>query len=181
MLDLILLIIFVISFFIGLRRGFILQLIHMTGFIIAFVVAYLYHDELAPKLTLWIPYPALNEESTLSMIFDATNMDQAYYRAIAFAIIFFVVKIITQIIGSMLDFLAQFPLLKQFNSGAGAVLGFIEMYLIVFILLYIAALLPVGFVQTAISDSVMAENMIKHTPILSDQLKEWWFEYVLAS
>ncbi|MEI5905562.1 CvpA family protein [Bacillus spongiae] len=180
MLDLILLIIFVISFLIGLRRGFILQLIHMTGFIVAFVIAYIYHGDLAPKLTLWIPYPALDDQSTLKMIFDTTNLDGAYYRAIAFALIFFSVKIVMQIIGSMLDFLAHFPLLKQFNSLAGAILGFLEIYLIVFILLYISALLPIGLIQTAINESFIAEMMIKHTPIFSDQFKEWWIEYVSA-
>ena len=50
MLDLALIFIFVISFFIGLRRGFILQMIYFAGFIIALITAYIYYDELAEKL-----------------------------------------------------------------------------------------------------------------------------------
>ena len=46
MLDLIILIILGFGFLIGLKRGFILQIIHLTGFIIAFIIAYLYYDQL---------------------------------------------------------------------------------------------------------------------------------------
>ena len=59
MIDLAILLILAIGFIIGLRRGFILQIIHLTGFIAAFIVSYLYFDDLAPKLELWVPYPTL--------------------------------------------------------------------------------------------------------------------------
>lgn len=178
MLDLALLIILLIGFFIGLRRGFILQLVHMTGFIIAFIISYIYYDQLAPKLTLWIPYPALDEQSALNMLFETTNLDQSYYRVIAFAIIFFATRILFQIIGSMLDFLAHLPIIKQLNVFGGGILGFIEMYIIIFILLYIAALLPIAIVQTLLNNSAIAEFMITNTPFLSDQVQEWWINYV---
>lgn len=178
MLDLALLIILIFGFFVGLRRGFILQLVHMTGFIISFIIAYIYYDQLAPKLTLWIPFPVLDEESTLNMLFEATNLDQSYYRVIAFAIIFFAVRIVFQILGSMLDFVAHLPILKQLNVLGGGILGFIETYIVIFILLYIAALLPISMVQTLLNDSVLAEFMITNTPFLSDQVQEWWINYV---
>ncbi|WP_409251574.1 CvpA family protein [Bacillus sp. SCS-153A] len=178
MLDLALLIILIFGFFVGLRRGFILQLVHMTGFIISFIIAYIYYEQLAPKLTLWIPFPVLDEESALNMLFEATNLDQSYYRVIAFAIIFFAARILFQIIGSMLDFLAHLPILKQLNVFGGGILGFIEIYIIVFILLYIAALLPIAMVQTLLNDSVLAEFMITHTPVLSDLVQDWWINFV---
>ncbi|MFD2681527.1 CvpA family protein [Bacillus seohaeanensis] len=178
MLDLALLIILLIGFLVGLKRGFILQVIHMTGFIISFIIAYLYYDKLAPKLTLWVPYPILDEQSNLNMLFESTNLDQAYYRVIAFALIFFAVKIILHIIGSMLDFVTHLPLLKQLNVLGGGLLGFIEIYLIVFILLYIAVLLPIEAVQTQINSSFIAEVMVKHTPVFSEQVQQWWIKFV---
>ncbi|MEL3974278.1 CvpA family protein [Rossellomorea oryzaecorticis] len=176
MLDLVLLIILLVGFFTGLRRGFILQAVHMTGFIIAFIVAYIYYDQLAPKLTLWIPYPVLDEQSKLNMIFEMTNMDQAYYRVIAFAMIFFAVKIIVHVLGSMLDFLAHLPILKQLNVIGGGLLGLIETYLIIFIILFIAVLLPIETVQSFINDSFIAQAMVKHTPVFSEMVKDWWIE-----
>ena len=124
MLDLIILIILGFGFLIGLKRGFILQIIHLTGFIIAFIIAYLYYDQLAPKLTLWVPFPNFSSDSALSLVMENVNLEDAYYRAIAFVVIFFAVKIILQIIGSMLDFIAQIPVLKQLNVWAGGSIRF---------------------------------------------------------
>lgn len=174
MLDLIILIILVFGFLIGLKRGFILQFIHLTGFIIAFIAAYFYYDKLAPKLTLWIPFPNFSSDSALSLILGHVNLEDAYYRAIAFVVIFFAVKIVWQIIGSMLDFIAQIPILKQLNFWAGGILGFLEVYLIMFILLFIAALLPVESIQSALTNSILADLMVQHTPVFSGLIKEWW-------
>lgn len=178
MLDLAILCIFLVGFFVGLKRGFILQVIHLTGFIVAFIVAMMYYDDLAPKLTLWVPYPHMGENSPLQFIFDSANIEDAYYRAIAFAAIFFVVKIVLQIIGAMLDFIAHIPILKQVNVWAGGILGLVEVYLLILIVLYIAALLPMDFIQTPIQESSVAKAIINHTPVFSKQIKEMWFDYM---
>ncbi|MDQ1144811.1 putative membrane protein required for colicin V production [Bacillus sp. SORGH_AS 510] len=180
MLDLAIIILLIIGFFVGLKRGFILQLVHLTSFIIAYVVATIYYEELAPKLTLWIPYPNLGEGTTLKLLTDSTNMETAFYRAISFVIIFFAVKILLQIIGSMLDFIAHLPILRQLNVWAGGIFGFLEVYLIIFILLYIAALIPIEFLQNPLDNSFMAKAIVNHTPILSQQIKSLWIEYTAA-
>ncbi|RLQ97999.1 CvpA family protein [Falsibacillus albus] len=180
MLDLVIIVLFIIGFFNGLRRGFILQAIHMIGFVAAFIAAYFYYDDLAPKLKLWIPYPSLDNADSFNMIFQGGGMEDAYYRAIAFAIIFFAVKIVLHIFGSMLDFVAHLPIIKQLNVWAGGILGFVEIYLLIFILLYIGALLPIESIQNALDKSFLAEAMIENTPIFSERLKEWWIEYVAS-
>lgn len=167
MLDLAIIIILIFGFLIGFKRGFILQAIHMAGFIIAFIIAYMNYDSLAPNLTLWIPYPSFDNDATLNYLFDNENMEGAYYKVIAFVIIFFAAKIILQIIGSMLDFVAHLPVLKALNIWAGGLLGFIEVYLIIFILLYIAALLPIAAIQGPLGDSVFAKLIVEHTPYFS--------------
>jgi uncharacterized membrane protein required for colicin V production len=177
MLDIGILLLFIIGLFMGIRRGFILQLIHMVGFIAAIIIASLYFDELAPKLTLWIPFPSMDQESTFPLIFHTTHLDSAFYRAIAFAIIFFAVIIVFKLIGSALDFLAQIPVVKQLNTIGGGLLGLIEMYLIVFILLYVAALIPIQTVQSALNGSFLANIIIHYTPVFSDQVQHWWIEY----
>lgn len=180
MLDLIVIFILLMGFIIGLKRGFILQVVHLTGFIIAYIVAYLYFDELAPKLHLWVPYPTFGEEETMKLLFENTNLEQAYYRAISFTALFFATKIVMQIIGSMLDFLAHLPILKQINGWAGGLLGFVEIYLIVFLLLYIGALIPVEAIQGNISESFMAKTIVQHTPIFSGKIKDLWIGYLSA-
>ena len=74
----------------------------------------------------------------------------------------------------MLDFLAKIPIFKQLNVWAGGILGFIEVYFIMFIILFIAALLPIEFIQNTLTNSILAEFMIKSTPILSKEIQELW-------
>ncbi|MDN3018442.1 CvpA family protein [Paenibacillus sp. BSR1-1] len=171
MLDLAILLFLIIGFFVGLKRGFIMQFVHIAGFIIAYIVAYSYYGELAPKLTLWIPYPNFGEGTTLKILTDSSDAETAFYRTIAFVIIFFAVKILFQIIGSMLDFIAHLPILRQLNIWAGGILGFLEIYLIIFIVLYIAALIPMELIQNHLDNSFLANAIVNHTPILSQQIK----------
>jgi len=174
MLDLAVWIVLGFGFLIGLKRGFIRQLIHLTGFFIASFSAFHYHEQLAPNLTMWIPYPVSSTHSTFSFLFNNADLEEAYYRAIAFVVIFFAVKILLHFIGNMLHFLARIPVIKQLNVWAGGILGFIEVYLIMFILLLIAALLPIEAVQTSLAESASAEVILRHTPFLSQFIQDVW-------
>lgn len=180
MIDLILLILLVFGIFVGLKRGFILQLLHLVGFIIAFIVAMRYYDVISPHLELWVPYPDLPEDASWAVFLGETSMESAFYNAIAFFIIFFAVRILLQIIASMLDFVAELPILRSLNKLLGGVFGFIEVYLILFLLLYIGALVPVEVVQSIIEQSGIATFIIEKTPYLSEEIRTLWFEHVVA-
>ncbi len=175
MLNFILVLVLMFGFLMGLKRGFILQLFHLVGFIVAFIVAVLYYKTLGGKFSLWIPYPGSPSDGALASFLDALPLEQGFYNAIAFAVIFFAVKIIMQIIATMLDFVAALPVLHTLNRILGAILGFIEVYVIVFILLFILALVPLDFAQTWIDDSSIAQMMIEHTPVLSKKIIDLWF------
>jgi uncharacterized membrane protein required for colicin V production len=178
MLDLILIIILLFGILIGLKRGFILQFVHLTGFIVSYIVAYQYFDDLAPKLKLWVPYPVTSEGSAIFSLLDGEDLEGAYYRAVAFVLLFIGTKIVMQIIGSMLDFVALLPILKQLNRWAGSILGFLESYLILFILLFIGALIPIEQLQVALDQSVLANLIVNHTPYFSDTVNELWVQYM---
>src|SRR5699024_3956259 len=170
MIDLILLVLLLFGFLMGLKRGFILQSFHLIGFIVAFVVAAVYYDTIAAKLSLWIPYPELSSDNEWAAFLQSAPLEKAFYYAIAFAII----KIILQIIASMLDFVASLPILNSINQIAGAILGFLEIYLIIFVVLFILALTPIGNIQEWINDSFIALFIIDHTPYLSEKVKTLW-------
>ncbi|MED4016260.1 CvpA family protein [Sutcliffiella cohnii] len=178
MLDIIIIFLFILGLIVGVRRGFIMQVVHLSGFIGAFFVAFIFYEKLAPNLKLWVPMPSFGDPASAVLLFEATNLDVAYYRAIAFALLFFGSRIAFQIIGSMLDFLAHLPILKTVNGWAGGILGFVEVYLLVFVLLYIGALVPLDAVQASISDSSMAKSIVEHTPVFSTKLKELWIGYM---
>ncbi|RSL32213.1 CvpA family protein [Salibacterium salarium] len=176
MLSLLLLLILLVSFFVGLRRGFILQLIHLVSFFVALFIAFYFYQDLSEYLRLWLPYPEISSDGdgVVSMAVASFDLESVYYSGISFFLLFFVAKILLQIIGSMLDFVTKLPVLKTLNRWLGGVLGLVETYLILFILLITAALMPIEMLQNAIADSWVANAIINHTPILSDWLKDLW-------
>lgn len=177
MLDIILLLIFAGSLLVGLKRGFIVQAIHLSSFFIALLVAYIYYKPLAEKFVLWVPYPGITQDSSMTLILDSLDVDQTFYRIIAFAVIFFVVKLAMQILASVFDFLKYFPILNSVNRVLGAALCFVEFYFILFIIMYVLALIPIISVQNLMGSSIIANLMLEHTPILTKIVQNWWYIY----
>ena len=177
MLDLLIIFLLLGGLITGFRRGLIVQLIHMTGFIIALVVAYTYYKELAEKFVLWIPYPGVSDGSSLTFVVGELNLDETFYRLLAFVLIFIVVKFVLQLVASMFDFLKYLPVLGFIARITGAVFGFIEFYIIIFFVLSIFVMLPVEFIQNMVNKSIMTGLMFEHTPLLSEAVKNWWFIY----
>lgn len=178
MLDLIILIILAAGLVVGLKRGFIVQVLHLTSFIIALIVAYIYYKPLAEKFVLWIPYPGVTDAGSLAIVIDRLDLDRTFYQVLAFALIFFVVKFALQILASIFDFLAYLPVLKSLNKLLGAALGFVEYYLLLFIVLYVLVLLPLDFIQSRMSSSILAKLILEHTPIITKMFQHWWYIYV---
>ncbi len=177
MLDILILILLFGGLVTGFRRGLIVQIIHMTGFIIALVVAYSYYKQLADKFVLWIPYPGVTAGSKLSMTVEQLDLDGTFYRLLAFVLIFLVVKFGLQLVASMFDFLKYLPVLGFVARIAGAVFGFIEFYILIFLVLYLLAMVPIVFIQDMVSGSRLAKSMFEHTPLFSEMVKNWWFVY----
>jgi len=180
MVSLIILFILLFGFLMGLRRGFVLQLVHLVGFFISFIIATIFYKSLAGHLSMWIPYPELSSDNAWAVFLNTMPLENAFYNAVAFSIIFFGVKIILQTVAYMIDFVANIPVLRSINKILGAVLGFVEVYIITFIVLFILALLPIGFVQEKISNSFLAKLIVQHTPILSSLTESMLFTDTLS-
>ncbi|ARK20528.1 hypothetical protein CSV69_01595 [Sporosarcina sp. P26b] len=178
MIDLLIILLLVGGLIAGFRRGFIVQLIHMFGLILSVIVAYKFYKPLAEKLILWIPYPGATAADALSWTFENLDMDMTFYRLIAFILIFVGMKLILQLIGSMLDFLKHLPILGFGARLIGAALGFIEFYVLIFFALSLLAMLPIEVIQNSLSHSMLAKAMFEHTPIISSAIKNWWFVYI---
>ncbi len=177
MLDLLIVFLLVGGLITGFRRGLIVQVIHMSGFIVALIVAYLYYKDLAGKFVLWIPYSGVSAESKLTFVVGELNLDSTFYNVLAFVLIFIVVKFGLQLIASMFDFLKYLPVLGFIARLTGAFFGFIEFYILIFLVLYLGSMLPIDFIQKSIGHSILAGAMFEHTPFFSDMVKNWWYIY----
>ena len=178
MLDLLIVFLLLAGLITGFRRGLIVQIIHMTGFILALIVAYKYYQKLAEKFVLWIPYPGVTAGSKLSFAVEQLDLDETFYRLLAFVLLFLVVKFGLQLIASMFDFLKYLPVLGFISRFVGAAFGFIEFYILIFLVLYLVAMLPIDFIQNAIGNSMLADALFEHTPVLSEAVKNWWYIYI---
>ena len=78
----------------------------------------------------------------------------------------------------MFDFLKYLPVLGFVARILGAVFGMIEFYISIFLVLYLLAMLPIDFIQNALSRSLLAKSMFEHTPLLSELVKNWWYIYM---
>ena len=170
MIDILLLVLLFAGIIIGLKRGFILQFFHIASSIIAIIAALALRDQVAPLLKTWIPMPPVDQNPTFSLV--AVSFESFYYGAIAFILIFILVKIVLSILGSFINAIANVPILRELNKVGGGVLGFVEVYLVLFVLVYLAMLLP-SEISSMIADSFIADYMIHHTPYLSDALKNF--------
>ncbi|OIS61965.1 hypothetical protein A4A36_21605, partial [Bacillus subtilis] len=114
MLDIIILILLLMGTLLGLKRGFILQFIRLTSFILSIAFAALFYKNVAPHLK-WIPAPDFSAGQP-ALSFFTGNLEAAYYNAIAFIVLFIIAKILLRIIGSFLSIVAGIPVIKQINQ-----------------------------------------------------------------
>ncbi|MEG0258958.1 MAG: CvpA family protein [Lysinibacillus sp.] len=178
MLDLIILIVLLAGLIVGGKRGLIVQVMHLTSFIIALIVAYIYYKPLAEKFVFWIPYPGVTDSGSLSIVIDNLDLDSTFYQVIAFAFIFFAVKVALQILASVFDFIKYLPVLASVNRLLGAALGVIEYYLLMFIALYVLALLPIEPIESLMKSSILSSLILEHTPIITSMFQKWWYIYM---
>lgn len=174
MIDIVILVMLVLGFLVGIKRGFVMQIMRLVGTVAAYIVAFVYAKHLGPHLELWIPFPQMGSDTFLDTYIQDSTLEQSFYYVVAFIILFVVTKIVLFYVGSLLDFLARIPVLKQINSLIGGAFGIVEIYLVLFVVLIIATKLPVEVVQEHLDNSVLTGVIVEHTPYISEKIKTLW-------
>lgn len=151
---------------VGVKRGFLYQLIKMLSNIIVFVVALLLKNTVADILINH--FDIINIDKSISIIF---------YRAISFILICFILKLIitlvlkiTRIIEKVLE---ATIILAIPSKILGGILGFIEYYIYAFIILLVLSI-PVFNIDVYKSDA--AKFILKETPLISKRVDISLFE-----
>lgn len=147
----------------GYRRGFILQVIYLFGFLIALVVSFRYYKDFSPYLKAWIPYPKADEGAGRLIWMQLIDTETLYYSFLAFVILFIATKILLQIIAKLLNLVALLPGLNMVNRWLGLCLGFVEMLLISLIGIHLLTILPWDKGQEWLAESTLAIWLIEET------------------
>lgn len=149
----------------GFKEGAIKEGVSFLGGILVLVLSFILKNPVS--VFLYDKLPFLNFEGIFSGI---TVMNILVYEAIAFIIVASILLIIFKILiklSNILEFLVKITIILELPSKIiGAVLGFLEGYLIAFILLFVAY----EFQDTKgfIDNSKYGNRIISETPVLSN-------------
>jgi uncharacterized membrane protein required for colicin V production len=173
-LDYIMLVLAAGGLILGYWRGFIAQMVSLAGFFIAYLIAYQFYRDFAPVLQTTFSIPASESYQKYEFIVKGLHLDTYMFNALAFALLFFGVKLALSVVGRLLHFIAKVPGLNLLNRWSGALLGIAEALLIVIIAVNVMTILPSDSVQKLLSGSTLAPYLINHLPSFAGKLHELW-------
>lgn len=178
MLDICIVLMLAVSFFIGAKRGLAMQAMHIGNMAIASVVAIIFYKALAEKFVFWVPYTGIDPAVKTAVDFTNVDMDNTFYRILAFAVIYFSVMLVGKLIISMFDYVAYIPYFPSTSRIGGALLGMVEMYAALYMIVYLIAMLPFDFIQARTNNSLFANFLLEYTPIIAQIAKKLWYVYM---
>ena len=91
-LDYVMLSIVALGLLLGYFRGFIAQIVSLSGFVLAYLVAFYFYKDFAPLLRNAVSLPTYQNYQKYEFIVKGLNLDTYILNALAFAILFFGVK-----------------------------------------------------------------------------------------
>lgn len=147
----------------GFKKGFIKSIVSFVGMILVFILSFYFKSSLAAFLYTHFPF------------FDigVPILNILIYEGIAFllllALFIAVLRILIKISG-LIEMILNFTIVLGIPSKIlGAIFGFLEAYLFVFIILFICVQFNI---QTAlIKESKVASSIIENTPFMSNTLR----------
>ncbi|UJF34461.1 CvpA family protein [Paenibacillus hexagrammi] len=164
----------VLGLLIGFLRGFIAQIISISGFVLAYIVAFCFYKNVSPVLRSALPVPAYESYQQYEFIVKGLNLDTYVFNAVSFALLFFGTKLGISLIGKTLHIIAKMPGLNAINRWTGALLGLVEALLIVVIAVNVLTITPSDMLQRELAGSVIAPYCINEFPQLAGKLQELW-------
>jgi uncharacterized membrane protein required for colicin V production len=181
MLAIVLILIFAYAYFIGYRRGFALQLLYTFSYLISYMIASSFYQQLGEKIYLWIPYPNPTQDTNMIFFDRATSflLSRAFYAGTAFLIIYFACCIAVRLIGLLAHKLNDIALFGTANRILGGAFSVLVSYLTVLMVLVLASMVPINAVQNALSGDVLTRAMIERTPFFSDNIRHLWIDEII--
>ena len=172
--DIIIILAIICGAIIGFKRGVIKQAVITIGQILVIVLAFLLKNPLSVLLYKRLPF------LTFGILDQYTVFNILVYELISFLILYCLLSIVLFLLIKASSLIEKFfkatVILAIPSKILGAVLGAIEYYFIVFIVLFVLSG-PIIFSEDfhqikAVSNSKIGGYMLKHTPILSHYTKK---------
>lgn len=161
MITLVIILLLILAFRYGWKRGLLMTLLNMAGYIIVFLLSIFLAKPFGKELSFIFP--------TLCKNYIVQEM---FYNMLAFWIIAIVGGIVYRVLARTVNGITKLPLISQVNAIAGALLSTLLMYVVIFFALLFMAVWPDSNVKNSIQESTVAEWILQKTPLLSYQMIE---------
>lgn len=163
--DIGILVILIMFFIVGWKKGVIKETVSLVGLIVIFIVAFTFKEEIGNVLCKYLPFFTFEGN-----IKGLVSLNILIYQMIGFIIIYSVLYAVYQIIlkiSGIFQKIVNWTLILALPSKlAGAIIGLVEGYLIVFALLLVA-IVPLKD-HELIRESKLTNFVVYKTPIISN-------------
>ena len=182
MISILLLLILAWSFYIGYRRGILLQAFYLVATIISAYFASKFYLSLGQKFNLLIPY-ANPQEGQGTFFFPSNQLfqlDKVFYAGIGFLIAFTAFYCIGRLLGLFIN-LAPTEIVdgKYYRIGAGVVSVGVTLFVLQ-MMLTILATVPLQIVQNSLENSFVARHIIQSIPFTTNFIKQLWVTKIIG-
>ena len=163
-IDIVIIIVLVFGFILGFLRGFTKELVNFLGLFVVLILSFILKNPIS--IFLYKNLPFLNFEGIFK---DVTVLNILLYETIAFIFVFAVLFVIFKILlfgTKIFEKILKMTIILGIPSKIlGGILGIVENWIYVFIVLYLLKL-PM-FDMNLINKSNMAGIVYNHTPVLN--------------
>ena len=170
-IDIVVLLLLVLFGVVGWKQGVIKEAVQFIGMIIILVISFIFKGELGNLFCKWLPFFNFNG----SPIEGMTTLNILLYQILGFVIIFTVLYAIYNIIlkiSGIFQKLVNWTIILLIPSKIGGlILGLLEGYVLIFVILLINTGLPASYTSN-FTNSSLVKTIVYKTPILSSASKD---------
>ena len=176
MISLLLLLVLAWGFYIGYRRGLLLQLYYLISAMASAFMAGQFYKGLGEQFHLLLPY-ANPQEGQGTFFFPSDQLfqlDKVFYAGIGFLLVFTAFYCIGRLLGLFLNLVPSKILDgKYYRIGAGVLSVGVALFVLQ-MMLTILATVPLQIVQNSLENSFVARHIIQSIPITTGLIKQLW-------
>lgn len=170
-IDIVILLLLVMFGVVGWKQGVIKEAVQFIGMIIILVISFIFKGELGNLFCKWLPFFNFNG----SPIEGMTTLNILLYQILGFVIIFTVLyaiyTIVLKLSGVFQKILDWTIILLLPSKIGGLILGLLEGYVLIFVILLIITGLPASYTSN-FTNSSLVKTIVYKTPILSSASKD---------
>ncbi|AGZ26484.1 MULTISPECIES: CvpA family protein [Staphylococcus] len=166
LLDIVVLMILCYVSIVGFRRGLWLSSIHALSTFASLWIAQQFYREIAQRLIVFLPFPKTVAFDTQYAI-HFNHLQYRFESIIAFIVIAISCKLILYLIIVTFDNIVAYQPLNIISRVLGIVLSLLMGVIIIQILTYLIALYPNAMLQGQLGHSLLAKQILLHTPYVS--------------